>query len=393
MSTELPDLLCDSQILIIDDALGTCGALQNILNNYGTKKVVYALDHLDAAEKLETFTPDLIIIYISLSNTTWLEFCTNLRKRNEVSSVVPILALTDMSRIDERVKILKFNVSGVLHRPIQNEKLYRSLNLYLQKSRLIKRLEDSKEPTLADVEIARNMQYTLLPNEDLLDACKENYGIEINHIYQSSQALGGDYWTVKQLENSRMMVCVADFAGHGVSVAIDTFRLHNYLMEYVNYSNSPATILKDMNDNFYRMLPIGQYLTCFLGIIDTSSNKITFAGAAVPPAILINNQEASYLDCAGTPIGAYPKAEYNEQTVDFFENSTLLIYSDALIEINSDNKILFNKESLFQHIQEWLVDNKHSIYQRILNRIKQANHHFDDDLTLVSLNMSRKHRF
>lgn len=390
MSIELPDLLCDSHILIVDDEGGTCAALQSVLENYGTKKVVYAADNLDAFDKLENFIPDLIIIYISSTNSGWLEFCTSLRKRNEVSNIVPILAITDMLRSDERVKIIKFNVTGVVHRPIADEKLYRSLNLHLQKSRLIKRLEESKEPTPADLEIARNMQYTLLPNEDLLDACKENYGIEISHIYQSSQALGGDYWAVKQLENSRMMVCIADFAGHGVSAAIDTFRLHNYLMEYVDYANSPATILKDMNDNFYRMLPIGQYLTCFLGIIDTENNTITYAGAAVPPAILINNQEITSLDCSGTPIGAYPKAEYTAQTINFSEGSTMLIYSDALIEINGDNKSIFTKDSLLEYIQEWSRDSMQTIYDKILTRIKQAGHRFDDDLTLVMLNINSK---
>ncbi len=391
MSIELPDLLCDSQILVVDDVAGTCEALKTVLNDHGTKKVVYATDNLDASEKLEAFTPDLIIIYVSSSNIGWLEFCNSLRKKNGVSGIVPILAITDMNKLDERVKILKFNVSGVLHKPIQNEELYKSLNLYLQKSRLIKRLEENKEPTAADLEIARSMQYTLLPNDNLLDACKENYGVEISHIYQSSQALGGDYWAVKQLENGRLMVCVADFAGHGVSAAIDTFRLHNYLMEYVNYSNSPAIILKDMNDNFYRMLPIGQYLTCFLGIIDTSNNKITYAGAAVPPAILINNEEVISLDCSATPIGAYPKAEYTEQTIDFYKDSTLMVYSDALIEINSYNKSVFTRDSLLQHIQEWSIYGMRTIYEKILTRIKQSNHHFDDDLTLILLNMNGKH--
>lgn len=391
MSIDLPDLLYDSNILVVDDATRECSALQDALNSYGVKKIVYAADTLDASEKLETFTPDLIIIYISSSNTNWLEFCTNLRKRNGVSNIVPIIAVTNMDKSDERVRILKFNVSGVIHQPIQHEKLYRTLNLHLQKSRLIKRLEESKEPTSADLDIARRMQYTLLPNDDLIDACHENYGIEINHIYQSSQVLGGDYWTIKQLGNNRLMVCVADFAGHGVSAAIDTFRLHNYLLEYVNYSNSPETILKEMNDNFYRMLPIGQYLTCFLGIIDTANNKITYAGAAVPPAILLNNGEAVLLDCSGTPIGAYPKAEYAGKVIDFSEDSKLLIYSDALIEINNEDKYLFTKDSLLQYIQEWSLESMQTIYEKILTRIKQTRHRFDDDLTLVMLNMNCKH--
>lgn len=390
--TDLPDLVCESRILIVDDTKRTYETLQNTLVNYGAMEIAYAIDGAEAIEKLENFAPDLILLNISSSNMDWLDFCTNLRKDNEALRIIPVIAITDMDKSDERVKILKFNVSGVLHKPLNDEELYKSLNLYLQKSRLIKRLEESAEPTATDLEIARNMQYMLLPDEYLLKSCKDNYGIEICHLYQSSQALGGDYWAIKQLENSRLMVCVADFAGHGVSVAIDTFRLHNYLMEYVNYANSPAKILSDMNDSFYRMLPTGQYLTCFLGIIDTSRNEIIYSGAAAPSAILMNNGEITELDCSGTPIGAYPKAEFIEKMVNFSEDSILMIYSDALIEINSANKSLFSKDSIFHYAQKWSQDGMRSIYESILMRIKQSGHHFDDDLTLVLLDLNVIHQ-
>lgn len=293
-----------------------------------------------------------------------------------------------MDKKDERAKILKFNVTGVFHTPVKNDELYKSLNLYLQKSRLIKRLEDSITPTEDDLEIARRMQYTLLPGDDLIKECKENYSIEIRYLYKSSQALGGDYWTIKRLEGSKLMVCIADFAGHGVSVAIDTFRLDSYLMEYVNYSDPPAKILEDMNNNFYRMLPTGQYLTCFLGIIDTENNTLSYSGAAVPPAIIINNGEAVALNCSGSPIGAYPKAEYLDQKIYFGADSILLAHSDALVEINQSDKRLFTTDSLREYALEWSSGGIENIYRNILKRIELTAHGFDDDLTLVLFAMA-----
>jgi len=385
LSAELPDLFCESNILVVGGTDNVASDIGEILKSYEAKDIKNTPDGIGAMEKLEEYTPDLILLYINSENMSWLEFCTLLRKGNEKARAIPIIAITDMEKKDERVRILKFNVTGVCHLPINNEELYKCLNLYLQKSRLIKRLEDSFTPTAEDMEIARNMQYTLLPDDDLIKSCRKNYGIEIRHLYKSSQALGGDYWTVKQLENSQVMICIADFAGHGVSVAIDTFRLHNYLMEYVNYSDSPAKILEDMNNNFYRMLPTGQYLTCFLGIIDTANNKLSYAGAAVPPAIIINDGEATILNCSGTPIGAYPKAEYMEQKIDFGIDSILLAHSDALVEINQKDKSLFTSDSLHEYVKEWSSGGMEQIYENILKRIKLSGHHFDDDLTLVLL--------
>ena len=391
LSSKLTSLSDKTTMLTIGGDEVSNAVLRTILLDYGVKEIISAIDEIDALEKLETLVPDLIFIDVSFSNMNWLEFCTNLYKGDSKTQSIPVIAVTNMAKGDERVKMLKINVAGVIHKPISPIDLANCINLYLQKSHLIKRLEECAEPTVLDLEIARNLQYTLLPDDDLVQACKENYNVEIRHIYQASQALGGDYWTVQQLPNGKLMVCVADFAGHGVSVALDTFRLDNYLKEFVNYTDSPAQILENMNDNFYRILPTGQYLTCFFGIIDTVNNTVTYAGAAVPPALLINATEVSVLDCSGTPIGAYPKSKYEDKTVPFTVGSSLMVYSDALVEINSYNKSIFTADSLLQKIQEWSVGGSQAIYDGIVECIKKENHHFDDDLTLVLLEMNPKH--
>ncbi len=388
LSDELPDLVSESYILVVSGIGNAPGSITEMLQNHGAVHIKDASNNYEAMDILEEYTTDLILLYINSENMNWLEFCTLLRKGNEKSRIIPIIAITDMDKKDDRVKILKFNVTGVLHLPVNNDELYKALNFYLQKSRLIKRLEDSISPTSDDLEVARRMQYTLLPDDDLIKACANNYGVAIHHLYKSSQALGGDYWTIKQLENSKLMICIADFAGHGVSVAIDTFRLHNYLAEYANYSDPPSKILEDMNNNFYRMLPTGQYLTCFLGIIDTANNILSYAGAGAPPAIIINDRESIELNCSGTPIGAYPKAEYLDKKIDLGEGWILVAYSDALVEINQDDKYIFNNSSLQEYLQEWSSGGMENIYQNILKRIKLTGHHFDDDLTLVILAQS-----
>lgn len=387
LSSELVDLGHKAVVLVVGSDEAMIASLRSILGNYGVRELIIAIDEFEALDKLESITPDLIFLDVSFASMNWLEFCTNLCKGNSATSYIPVIAITDMDMDDERVKMLKINVSGVIAKPIREEDLIDCVDLYVQKSYLIRRLENNEEPTDLDLQIARNLQYTILPDEDLLNACKENYNVEVHHIYQASQALGGDYWTVRQLPDGKLMVCVADFAGHGVSVAIDTFRLHNYLKEFVDYSSSPACILENMNDNFYRILPTGQYLTCFLGIIDTAHNSIIYSGAAVPPALLIGGGSISELDCSGTPIGAYPKASYEDRTVNFYQDSSLMVYSDALVEINGEDKVLFSRDDMLNKIKEWSVGGAKAIYDGVVEKIEETSHHFDDDLTLIVLNL------
>lgn len=352
---------------------------------HGAGEVVCAVNGVDAFKKLETFSPDLILLDIEMPEMDGLEFCEKLRRVEAPLRDVSVVVMTGLEKMDDRVRALHLGISGLMHKPIQEPQLLQNVHLCLQKRHLMKKLLESPLIQEADLDLAKQMQSLLLPDEAMLQDYSQRYHMGIQHLYRPSEAMGGDYWMMQPINNHIVAVCVADFSGHGVMAAINTFRLHTFLKEYAKYYASPAEVLKELNGNLHRMLPTGEYLTCFLGFIDMQRNILQYAAAAVPPAVIVQNGKFSILDCSGEPLGAYDDAVYHNHEVPFVTNSTLFLYSDALVERNGQDKILFTATSLLEHIGKISLNNKRTVCDGIIADIDQSGHHFDDDLTLLCL--------
>jgi serine phosphatase RsbU (regulator of sigma subunit) len=76
----------------------------------------------------------------------------------------------------------------------------------------------------------------------------------------------------------------------------------------------------------------GHFATVLVGVGDLRSREITLANAGHLSPLLISGNEASFVDTSvGVPIGIGP-ATYAETTVAMSAGSTLLAFTDGLIE-------------------------------------------------------------
>jgi sigma-B regulation protein RsbU (phosphoserine phosphatase) len=155
----------------------------------------------------------------------------------------------------------------------------------------------------------------------------------VNHFVQPSSEIGGDLWGISPIDDHRIAVYMFDIAGHGVSAAINAFRIHSLLNLHTLRVNSPALFLDKLNKRLCNLFQPGQYATIFLGVLDTASNVLTFAAAASPqPLIMQCDGKSIWLDNEGYPLGVISTADFPEQAVKLLPGDTLFLYSDALIE-------------------------------------------------------------
>ena len=78
-----------------------------------------------------------------------------------------------------------------------------------------KRRKKQAEEYAADLENARLVQQKLLPKGPI-----EVRGLQVLGLHQSMQSVGGDYYDFFPLEDGRVLICVADVAGHGLPAAL-----------------------------------------------------------------------------------------------------------------------------------------------------------------------------
>jgi serine phosphatase RsbU (regulator of sigma subunit) len=94
---------------------------------------------------------------------------------------------------------------------------------------------------------------------------------------------------------------------------------------------SPAEVLLRLDAAVAR-LEQDQITTTLFAILDLADRSLTVASAGHLPPLVISGQGADYLDIEpGPPLGA-GGAGYPEVRVELPPNSTLLLYTDGLVE-------------------------------------------------------------
>lgn len=368
-----------SNILVVDDSRTIRTVVEAILRENGVTSIALASDGLEAFNCLEKFTPDLIILDVSMPNMDGLEFCTRLRKSNHPAQDAQIIILTGLDNSDERVRALNAGVSGVLYKNTIQTSLIPTVRNFLQQAQLLKILRSGENISPAHLARAEKMLEFLLPSEELLQKIAKEQLVSIKPLYRPSEALSGDYWFVYPIDSDRVAIFVADYSGHGVTAAVNVFRLHTFMKDYARYHLSPSHILDDLNRYFYPMLPTGEYIVCFLGIVDANHRTMEYAAAGLPPAILAENGRATLLDCSGDVIGAYEDTAYRSLQSSYKEDTHLLLYTDALVEGNAQGNYLFTKDTLETAMEQNPAG--------IIDTIKKSHHKFDDDLTVLDVHL------
>ncbi|MGE5476654.1 MAG: SpoIIE family protein phosphatase [Bacteroidales bacterium] len=181
--------------------------------------------------------------------------------------------------------------------------------------------------------VARSMQSELLPPAAELAWLAKRYGVRISGFFEPSSALGGDLWGLDPLDDHRFMLWLADFSGHGVTAALNTFRLHTLVEHTTEDRDRPAAFLAELNQRLVGLLPRGQYATMLYGVVDVRQGRFTYAAAAAPrPVVALPGAPVVLGDGSGLPLGVSRAAVYAERSLELPAGAVLFLASDALAE-------------------------------------------------------------
>ncbi|MEA2932344.1 MAG: hypothetical protein QOI56_1129 [Actinomycetota bacterium] len=179
---------------------------------------------------------------------------------------------------------------------------------------------------------AETLQHSLLP-----DVLPELPGVAVASRYLPGGPdveVGGDWYDVLALPDGRLALVMGDVVGRGVPAASLMGQLRNGLRAYVVEGRSPAEVLSLLN----RMLgDIGtphQMATLVVMLLDPETGELCYSNAGHPPPLLghEDGQPQFLEDAVGVPLGAIGHAEYTEATVSLMPGSTLILYTDGLVE-------------------------------------------------------------
>jgi len=323
----------NARILIADDDPLCRQLVGGILRAQNFKNLKFAAGGLEAMEQVRSFRPDLLLLDMQMPDMNGLDVCKQVRADPEFADV-PVLIQTATVDRKKMGELFSSGASDFPSKPVTPSELIARVIIHLERWNSLRELRDYRERISRELEAARRMQFELLPAPAMLHQFAEAVGLRIASYDRSSSELGGDLWGMLPIDGSSFGIFLADFTGHGVNAALNTFRLHALIHEYRLLHSDPAGLLSMLNERLVRLLPPGQFATFLHVVVDHNEGTLRFASAGAPPMILVPGiaERAALCDASGLPLGIERGTQYRLHQCDFPPDSRLLLFSDGLSE-------------------------------------------------------------
>jgi PAS domain S-box-containing protein len=181
--------------------------------------------------------------------------------------------------------------------------------------------------------IAQELQQSLLPKR--LPVIP---GVALAARYQPGDdgvSVGGDWYDAVALPGGRVAVAIGDVVGRGIEAASTMGQMRSALRAILTQGDHTGAMADRLN-RFTLGLGVGEAImtTVLLAIFEPTSGCLRYTNAGHPPALLVApDGSASYLQQpASVPMGVLETPRYPEYTVTLERGSTLILYTDGLVE-------------------------------------------------------------
>jgi PAS domain S-box-containing protein len=180
-------------------------------------------------------------------------------------------------------------------------------------------------------DVARTLQVALLPAAlPVID----NVAIEARYFAGGADvAVGGDWYDVLRFGDGRIGLVIGDAAGRGIDAATFMGKARHAAAALAIEHRSPAEVLRRVNEYLCTVSSRRSMATCCYVVLDPEAGRLRFASAGHLPPVVSSATETRFLEGArSVPLGVVPDAAYIEAEVTLEEPSTLLLYTDGLVE-------------------------------------------------------------
>ncbi len=239
-----------------------------------------------------------------------------------------------------------------------------------------------KERLQSELEIASEVQNQLFPR-----SAPKLRTFELIGVCEPASMVSGDYYDYLLLPNGNLAVALGDVAGKGISAALLMASIQSIMRTLLAGPVHPSTsaVVAQLNRQLYASTAPEKYATFFFGIYDEESRTLTYTNAGHLPPLLMRNGEVILLEVTGTVVGAFPVADYEEQSIRIERGDVLIAYTDGITEPENEYGEEFGADRLAEVVSRHQASAPREIVSRIMEAVGlwSASPALPDDMTLV----------
>ncbi len=236
----------------------------------------------------------------------------------------------------------------------------------------------------AELEVARNIQQSILPANFPSDRRYEG-----DAFMKAARMIGGDFYDFFSLDEHRLAIVVADVSGKGVPAALFMMLTRAMLQDVALQHESPAACVARVNELLGTRNQVSLFVTLIYGIFDARSGTFTFCNGGHSMPYL--RRAGGIVECPterGSPlVGLLDDARYRDLEVTLRPGDALLLVTDGIAECFAPDGLKFGHQRLVRFLEACQTTAPTGTLQALSTELEQFSAGLapSDDVTALML--------
>ena len=302
------------------------------------------------------------------------ELMVPVRQQEHVQALVFVGTMQGDYASSEALSFLE-TLSNILLGAVANLRLARQRETLLVAEAAVRR----------EIEIAQQVQQLLFPQH-----LPNNAQYALHATYQPHTEIGGDYYDVVEIDQHRLLVCVADVSGKGVPASLLMSNFQAGLRTLLRQGANLVTIVRELNHLIFRNSGGEKFITAFLALYDRRTQVLEYVNAGHnDPLLLPDTGPPQPLHDGTVMLGIMPELpRFKVGLTAMLPHSLLFIYTDGLTEVFDAQQQEFGEAGVLRGLTRNRYLPLPRLHQELLACIRDFNangERFADDVTMLSL--------
>ncbi|MGN6386914.1 MAG: SpoIIE family protein phosphatase [Verrucomicrobiota bacterium] len=272
-------------------------------------------------------------------------------------------------------------------------------NIEIAQSREELRLKN--EQMEEDLRMAREIQQAIIPQQSPWfpqHVPIEESVLRFCHRYMPTGAVGGDFFNIRPLSETRVGLFICDVMGHGVRSALITAIVRALVEELTSEAANPGELLAQLNHDLRSILkqsgtPL--FTTAFYLVADIQMNCAWFANAGHPKPMIIRASDGSvdilqHQNVKPNPaLGLFDQYNFATSTIPLNPGDKFVFFTDGVYDVERDGDLL-SPDWLKAELQARARQPLGQTFDELLVMLRKycPNQEFCDDMCLVGMEVA-----
>ena len=236
-----------------------------------------------------------------------------------------------------------------------------------------------------EYEEAREIQERLLPKQ-----IPQAPGLEISGSWRPARIVGGDYFDVLKLSESKLGLCIGDVSGKGMPAALLMCNLQAVVKALASENTSPRELVEKANRVMWRNTTEDKFITLFYALLDVEGRTLRFTNAGHNAPVLTRQDGAQVrLEEGGLIVGAFQESAYGQGEIELRPGDRLVMFTDGVTEAVNGEEEEFGEKRLVEASLRGRQLSAEALHHSLLDVVTEyCGGEFEDDATVLVVAVS-----